>query len=77
MTYDPTDPDHMSADDRRAEVAAILAAGVLRLRRRSFVDHPAVPKSPPDSTPNRLDVSAQSRPHATPWLKAQREGVTR
>ena len=34
MSYlDPTDPSAMSVDDRLAEVAAILARGVLRLHR--------------------------------------------
>ncbi len=34
---DPTDPANMSSDDRLAEVAAILAEGVRRLRRRAAI----------------------------------------
>jgi len=33
LRHDPTDPEDMSPEDRLAEVAAILAEGVLRLRR--------------------------------------------
>ena len=67
-TYDPTDPQHMSPDDRRAEVAEILARGVLRLRRRAALppeSHSNLPRSShSDSTADRLDVCPQTRPHA-------------
>ncbi|MCC7409808.1 MAG: hypothetical protein IT442_17210 [Phycisphaeraceae bacterium] len=41
---DPTDPAHMTAEERVEELAAILAAGVLRLHRRA-----AVPAETPPS----------------------------
>jgi len=34
---DPTDPANMTVDERVAEVAAILAEGVLRLRSRGII----------------------------------------
>lgn len=48
---DPLDPIRMSAEERLAEVASILAAGVLRLRRRAalparLLDIPAAQESP-------------------------------
>ena len=39
--FDPTDPAHMTAEERVEELAAILAAGILRLRMRSALPTPA------------------------------------
>jgi hypothetical protein len=69
MTFvnDPTDPANMTPEERVAEVAAILAEGVLRLRRRAAV--PAVPgdvspvKNPLESGQNGLDDCAGTSPH--------------
>jgi hypothetical protein len=64
---DPTDPANMSPEERLAEVAAILAEGVLRLRRRAAL--PAVPgdvpavKNPLESGQNGLDDYAGTSPH--------------
>ena len=58
-SYD--DPATMSADERLCEVAAILAAGILRLRSRAAL--PADPGSPsyaansPNSSQDCLEVS--------------------
>ena len=74
MTYDPTDPQNMPPEDRLSEVAEILARGVLRLRRRAALpaqSHSNLPQSSHSAT--RLDVSPESRPHATPWLTEQGE----
>ena len=54
--FDPTDPDLLTAEQRIAELAAILAAGVLRLRGRSAIpaheSSPVPPTNPPTvSTP--------------------------
>ncbi len=46
-TNDPTDPANMTPEQRLAEVAAILAAGVLRLHRRAAI--PAPPDAPVNS----------------------------
>jgi len=60
---DPSDPHNMSPDDRVVELAAILAAGVLRLRR-GLVS----PELPPaatvqDSSQICLDECAETRLH--------------
>ncbi|MCC7409670.1 MAG: hypothetical protein IT442_16515 [Phycisphaeraceae bacterium] len=61
---DPTDPAHMTAEERVEELAAILAAGVLRLHRRAVVITSA---SPPgivsDSSQFGLDPCAETRLH--------------
>ncbi|HEV7300648.1 MAG TPA: hypothetical protein VGN72_14885 [Tepidisphaeraceae bacterium] len=63
MSYlDPTDPSNMCVEDRLAEVAAILARGVLRLHRRGALGADShsnlgpVPHS--ECAADRLDVSA-------------------
>jgi len=64
---DPTDPANMTPEERVAEVAAILAEGVLRLRRRAAV--PAVPddvppvKNPLECGQNGLDDCVGTRLH--------------
>jgi hypothetical protein len=60
-TYlDPTEPSQMTTQDRLAEVVAILAKGVLRLRRHHALD-PNGHSNPRPSfhSPDRLDVSAR------------------
>ncbi len=61
---DPTDPANMSAEERVAEVAAILAEGVLRLRRRAAVPG-NVPANniPLESGQIGLDAGAETRLH--------------
>jgi hypothetical protein len=68
MTFvnDPTDPANMTPEERVAEVAAILAEGVVRLRRRTATpagaaDVPA-PQSALESAPNGLDECGGTRP---------------
>jgi len=51
-------PDLMTAEDRLAEVAQILAAGLMRLRRRG-------PISAAGSGDFRLDFSPERSVHAT------------
>lgn len=56
--HNPLHPDRMSADERLAEVAELLAAGVIRLRSK---------KSSPLSADERessLDFSPDQRGHA-------------
>jgi hypothetical protein len=51
------DPARPSPDDRRREVATILATAILRLRGRA-----ALPtKVPSDSSPTGLEVSPETR----------------
>jgi hypothetical protein len=60
--FDPTDPDQITADDRVAEVATILAAAVLRLRRRHALATPS-PQISSDSAQTGLEVPADLRLH--------------
>ncbi len=57
--HDPTDPANMSPQERLAEVAAILAEGLLRLHRRAAI---SAPKIPSDSDQNCLDAGADIGP---------------
>ncbi len=58
--FDPTDPRHLTPEQRIDELAAILAIGARRALalalRRSLTC--------PESDPNRLDVSAEKSVHA-------------
>ncbi len=56
--FDPTDPRHLTPEQRIDELAAILATGARRALalRRSLTC--------PDSEQNRLDVSAEKSVHA-------------
>ena len=55
----PLPPDLMTADERLSEVAQILAAGLVRLRRAQYPsDHGRLEK-------NSLDFSADRSVHAT------------
>jgi hypothetical protein len=55
----PLAPDLMTADERLMEVAQILAAGLVRLRQRRFMnDHSNLEK-------NGLDFSPDRSGHAT------------
>lgn len=68
-----TDPDEMSPSEWFSEVAAILALGYLRIRKR-----PVLP-SPPDSLDSRLDSRGEQRPPLDTGLapgEASREEVT-
>ena len=67
IVNDPTDPANMTPEERVAEVAAILAEGVLRLRRGAAV--PAVPgdvsgvKNPLESGEKGLEHVAETSAH--------------
>ena len=61
---DPTDPAHMTPEQRRAEVATILAAGFVRLRRRTALpatDAPTI--HPVESAKKALEVVGELRLH--------------
>ena len=63
---DPTDPTHMTPDQRLVEVAAILAAGVLRLRnRQALADTVNPPEIPPDYPPSSLADGPEKRLHVS------------
>lgn len=55
------DPARMTPDERRREIARILASGILRMRRPLPPTLPKVPKLAPESPPEGLDVPAETR----------------
>ncbi len=59
-TFDPTDPDSMTPEQRLAEIAQILAAGIFRMHQRAAL--PA-PEFPSDSVLNRLADGGETRLH--------------
>ncbi len=69
MLHSSEDPADLTPDQRRHEIAAILAKGVLRLHSmRSLGPESPAPGSPDDasdSAQNDLEVSATPRPHVT------------
>jgi len=75
--YDPTDPAFMNGDDRLREVSAILAAGVLRLCRRSALSPNLSTTYPPvESEQNCLDDSRELRLHGPSTVNASREAIS-
>jgi hypothetical protein len=61
--FNPTYPEHMTADDRVAEVAAILAGAILRLRRRHALGAPSTAQISSDFAQTGLEVPADLRLH--------------
>lgn len=59
---DPTDPAYMTPEERVTELAALMAAGVLRLHRRAAISVLPDSQIPPDSGQNCLDLSSASSP---------------
>ncbi len=57
------DHEQLGADERRAEVSAILAAAVLRLHDRHRLAPHSLPQIPPESCQNRLDVPLEQSVH--------------
>ena len=78
VSFDPTDPRHLTPEQRVDELAAILAAGVRRvlaLRAGSGTSPPLPPPEqiPPESCQIPLEVSAQSRLHGSNVVNTTRE----
>ena len=65
LSYD----SRLTPEQRRREVAAILARGILRLQRTARTPHDAGECAPPEHAlepaPKDLEVSATSCPHVT------------
>jgi hypothetical protein len=53
------DPLQLTPAERRRALAAILAAGVLRLRDRRLIPPPANLENPENSAPNWLELTAE------------------
>lgn len=68
VLFDPADPIDLDPDQRLRKVAAILAAGVIRMRIRrgtASPERPAAPcmsQNPPESGESRLELSRRSSP---------------
>lgn len=67
VPFDPTDPSHLSPEQRLGELTALLAAG---LRRAMSMRQPVTPaattpitETPSDSPRSGLDVSAEKSVH--------------
>jgi hypothetical protein len=61
---DPSDPARLEPEDRVAEIASILAAGVLRLRSRSaLIAENRDVSTHADSGRNCLEVCRETRLH--------------
>ena len=78
VPFDPTDPRHLTPDQRFDALAAILATGVRRVLalRVNPVTSPLSP--PPEQIPSEssrigLEVSPQSRLHGTHVVNTTRE----
>ena len=74
MTY-PSDDSRLTPEQRRREVASILARGILRLRAMARTgpdsgDSDATEHAPQPAQ-KALEVSATSRPHVTPVSAAE------
>jgi hypothetical protein len=54
------DPNHLTPDQRRDEVASILAAGILRLHARAALSSEKVPEKSPELASAHLEVSAET-----------------
>lgn len=67
LRHDPTDPACITPEERLAEVAAVLAEGMLRLRQRSGIlptsTPPEISGNPLESGQIGLELSAKSRLH--------------
>jgi hypothetical protein len=52
----------MTSEERRGQIAAILAAAIVRLRLRAALPGPDIsPQGSSESVPNCLEVSRQTR----------------
>jgi len=61
LRLDPTDPESMTPEERRDELASILARGILRLHGRDL-PHGSAETGAPESPEASLDLSAPPRP---------------
>jgi hypothetical protein len=63
IIIDPTHPAAMTPEQRRAEVARILAAGALRLVEQRSLAAPSASKKPPESSQICLELPGDLGPH--------------
>lgn len=60
--FDPTDPDRFQPEQRVTEVAAILAAGVIRMRSRRRLDPASTQRFRPKSRQICLELARETSP---------------
>lgn len=66
MQHSPDEPAKLTPDQRRREIAAILARGILRLHCMRQVDPASgLADDPPEIAESSLEASAPSRPDVT------------
>jgi hypothetical protein len=66
MLHSTDDPADLTPDQRRREIAAILARGVLRLHWMLRAEAASVPTGDaPEADESRFEASATTRPHVT------------
>lgn len=63
IIIDPTHPAAMTPEQRRAELATILAAGVIRHFEQRHLAAAPMSKNPSDSGESRLEVPPEPRPY--------------
>ncbi len=68
--FDPTDPQHLTPEQRLDELTALLATGV----RRALVLRPGLIGPLQKSGPDGLDVSGETSVHASRPVNANRDG---
>jgi len=61
-----TNPESMTADERRLEVASILAGGLLRRVRMAKTPASSPPKTISEMSRNRLELPAETRLSVAP-----------
>ncbi len=61
VPFDPTDPSHLTPDQRLYELAALLAAGIRRARAPR---PPSLPQIPAESPRDGLDPSDEQSVYA-------------
>jgi hypothetical protein len=59
------DPELLTPDDRRTELAVILARGLLRFRDRHILSLASAPQTVSESRDSGLSVQANTWPHVT------------
>lgn len=72
MLHSPDDPADLTPDQRRREIAAILARGILLLHHTRQLAPEAAASEPKEPRQKDLEVPATSRPHVTRGLTQPR-----
>ena len=71
--FDPTDPRHLTPDQRLDEIVALLATGIRRLLALRAKEIPHSPQIPQNSSQNGLDEWADKSVHVSRPVNASEE----